>query len=612
MKTKMIFAYAGRCARLACITVLALLYNACQESIGVGPEYESFEEVFEVGENPPQIEEDTTINETIQETLDGNRMNCCIEQRVQVVIGPEKYLSLDPSTSDIFPGNLLQFLSLANTRPSGIPLKRSGGTVTIDLLNGSKPNAEVQEVSYSSMAEAQNKIIRENNGIQRANFTFQASEVHSHQQMALAMGVNFKTLTQEIKTSLKFNTDQQYNRYLVRLEQIYYTMHFDRVDKDSLFATEVQPTDLIPFIQADNPAVYVSSVSYGRRFFLLIESTQSKQELEIAIKANYNGAIVKGGVEGEVKHLTQSSSTRISAFAQGGDAALALSAVNGGFEALQKFLTEGGAIETGFPLSYKLRSVNTGDELSVPVEVEYLVKECHAIPAATQLWGKIVPTLGSPVGALSNYYNQLNGETSMLFFNLAGDKFVKTDLFDVSKGIMGPYDLTEIHPNFPFSAVGAGDMSWYGERGMHFWDANGLNFVVLDDRTQTLSKIRHIREIGDGANNPFLQSGVGGFSRFRTGPQERLLVFDRAGENYSFLDWSINKWDSFPEGNTRITEKFHVYQEYFKGPFSKINAAVDLEGGSLGSVVLIDHTGTKYSIYDVGKSQYSPVFSLDK
>jgi hypothetical protein len=116
-------------------------------------------------------------------------------------------------------------------------------------------------------------------------------------------------------------------------------------------------------------------VSFGRRFYLLIQSTSLRNEVEASLKASFNYATkVSGSMEGS--YMNQLENVEISAFAQGGDASLALSAVTGGAEELKKFLTEGATIRTGVPLRYKIRNLLDNKELKVKVAGTYDVKDC--------------------------------------------------------------------------------------------------------------------------------------------------------------------------------------------------------------------------------------------
>ena len=79
-----------------------------------------------------------------------------------------------------YPGSLLQGRSLGGATPDPISVDRAGGTVTINLLNGSEEvSRTVDEVRYDSVIQAMNDIIDRNTGVLPAAFTYQMSEVQS-------------------------------------------------------------------------------------------------------------------------------------------------------------------------------------------------------------------------------------------------------------------------------------------------------------------------------------------------------------------------------------------------------------------------------------------------
>ena len=132
-----------------------------------------------------------------------------------------------------------------------------------------------------------NDIIADNSGVLPAAFTYQSAQVQSREQMALRMGVNVSTLTTDVRARLSINTDTSYSSFLVELNQRYYTMAVDMpTSTGALFAESVSPGDLARYVTPDNPATYISSATYGRRFYLLIESTESASEMQASIRAS--------------------------------------------------------------------------------------------------------------------------------------------------------------------------------------------------------------------------------------------------------------------------------------------------------------------------------------
>ncbi len=302
----------------------------------------------------------------------------CTTERHSAVDAPDDYATFDPNAEVIYPGVMLQGATLVNATPEPIVVPRAGGTVSINLLNGSAGvSQDVTEVKLSTVAQAINNILAQNTGIVPARFTYTSSEVQSREQLALSLGVNVSTLSTDFKSRMSFSTDQQYNRFLVQMVQSYYTVVFDLPESlHDLLAPGVTGQQLDPYVGPGNPATYISSVTYGRRFFLLIESTSSLTEMKASIQASYDAALVNGSLDAGATYVKDLQNVNVKVFALGGDQSLATAMFNGDFDAVKAFLTQGADIRTAVPLSYVVRNVLDNGIVNVKVATDYDVKTC--------------------------------------------------------------------------------------------------------------------------------------------------------------------------------------------------------------------------------------------
>lgn len=358
---------------------LPLLLVACGDD-GTGPEINTFDAVIDGGGTYEKTipSQEVELIESAEEELEDGTIQLCTVEHYSIVDAPEDYATFDPNAEVIFPGNLLQGRSLGGSTPDPIVLDRAPGTITINLVNGSQAvSADVDEVRYSSVIQAMNDIIAENTGTLPAAFTYRSSEVQSSHQMALSMGVNYNSLTTDVRAKLDIETDESYSSFLVELNQRYYTMSFDMpTSRAALFADSVEPADLARYVSSSNPATYISSVTYGRRFYLLVESTESSTEMRASIRASYDAALAGGSGHLSGRDVSTLSNVNVKVFALGGDANLALAAFNGDVDAIAEFLTEGGDIDTGVPLSYVVRNAKDNTLVNVKVATDYEVRNC--------------------------------------------------------------------------------------------------------------------------------------------------------------------------------------------------------------------------------------------
>lgn len=336
-------------------------------------------EVLLTGGTYEKVEPSDTVLSTssTEEEREDGYWSCTVERR-SAVNAPDDYATFNPNAEVIFPGSMLQGATLVNATPEPIVVPRAGGTVVINLLNGSSGVAQtVDEVKQSTIVQAINDILAANSGIVPARFTYSSSEVQSREQMAMNLGVNVSTLSMDFNSKMSFSMDQQYNRFLVQMTQSFYTVSFDLPQSiDQLIAPGVTGEQLNPYVGPGNPATYISSVTYGRSFFLLIESTSTVMDMKASIQASYDALVVDGSMDMDATFVKDLSNVNIKVFALGGDQSLATATFNGDFAAIGQFLTDGADIRTGVPLSYVVRNVADNSIVNVKVATDYDVKTC--------------------------------------------------------------------------------------------------------------------------------------------------------------------------------------------------------------------------------------------
>ena len=83
-----------------------------------------------------------------------------------------------------------------------------------------------------------------------------------------------------IAASFDFSRSNVRSRYLVKYTQAYYTVDIDAPGRPSdFFADGVTVEDVGAIIDAENPPLYVASVTYGRMVVFTFESEYSGEEL---------------------------------------------------------------------------------------------------------------------------------------------------------------------------------------------------------------------------------------------------------------------------------------------------------------------------------------------
>ncbi len=330
------------------------------------------------------------VNEAAEDTSrvsDGNQETTfyedgtiwtCETTHVSLEESPEKFM-LANSFVEIWPGAILQGNSLANDPPTAVRPRRGSGGVVIDIITGESEtnSAEFDEVTKISMMEALNNIIGERI-ILPARFSLEVTKIESMESLRLALGLKVETFSTEIEGQLSFSTESHYSRYVVTLVQPFYQMQFVPPSSlDDWFHPEVTVDELQQDMGPGNPPVYVSSVTYGRKVHILVESTSSETEMEAHLEAHYEAVTtVDATIDMELEERMENM--KISAYVWGGSASHS-DYSNPSAESVQTLLTGDQQIQTGLMLSYTLKDIRNGETVQVKMATEYDVEECSPL-----------------------------------------------------------------------------------------------------------------------------------------------------------------------------------------------------------------------------------------
>ena len=292
---------------------------------------------------------------------------------------PDDYPLYNPNSGVLFPGNLLQGATLDQNTPESVVVARGPGDVTMTILNGSPSvTRHVDEVTLASMMQAQNEIIATAVDTVPARFTFISEEVHSKDQLAMYLDVEVGNFVQQFGASLDVNWSESYNRFVVKLNQSFFDMVFTPPNQTAdFFGPNVTAADLARFTGPGNPPCYISQVTYGRIFYLVIESTSSVLDIRTAIRYSCDAAVANVAMQAGAQYIGELENVNIRAFALGGDAAMSIMAITSDFNELKDYLARGGGIRTGAPISYVVCDVaNPSRVVNMAIAANFDVVNC--------------------------------------------------------------------------------------------------------------------------------------------------------------------------------------------------------------------------------------------
>ncbi len=549
------------------------------------------------GFSQPQMSEETTVTEVYTEERDGVNWECTTES-VSIQDGAggnEGFPLFSPNSNVIYPGNMLQGKSLNQGTPDIIAVERAGGVISTDVVDGNiQSSFEVDKIAKSTVTDAINNIINGSTGIVPANFSLGIKNIQSREQFALELGVDVNSTFVDLEGKLNYSSVSEKNTFVVNLNQSFYTMSYDiPTSMDQLFAPSVTPEDLARYVGPNNPATYISDVTYGRIFYMLVSSSSSVTEMDAAINASFNGVATDVEANIETSYLNTLDELTITVFAYGGDANTSLLTVGTtDLSDLASLLSESSNIRSGKPISYVVRSVYNNQIVSTQLATNYDVTNCvptgaDGAPPYTEHWtGNVISAMG-PVGAAFNTYG-----TEFILINQAGDQWMRSNT-----GVLeGPFHIDELGTEpCPFSSIGAAcniDGNQNGEYYLQVFDGTGTQYSYLNPSSGNWLNVRPISDLALG-DNPFGAVGIGAVAfnyKDPLGPAGRYM-FNKQGDKYVHY---ANNPNSF--GNT--------HDLYDWGPdgsitqhFSNVGAAIGFFIGNLRYFILFNDLGTQYIYY---------------
>ena len=617
--------------------LLFITFTSCQEGgSATGPEPpedpQTFEEVIALGGEFEQIPDTRTtdtlaVSEPVAEDRqvdeDGSAESqrwICTTTTFSVLDGNGQFPLFNTNADVVYPGSLLQGKTLTNATPSPIVVERAGGTISYDLTNGNLSSTfTVDRVSKSSIQDAMNNIIANSGEEVPANFQLVIEEVQSEQQLALEMGLNVNTFATKVKSNMSFSTDRSYNRFLVKLTQSYYTMSFDLpTSLSQIFDESVTPEQLATYVQPDNPATFISSVTYGRIFYMLVESTTSSQEMETKLNVSYGSFNneVSGSVD--VDSFQEMNNVKIKVIAYGGDSAGAISlAGESTIQDIAGRLEESTNIRTGLPLSYVVRSVERPDQVvGTKIATEYDVKNCElkgTLPPVTfQSW---VDLFEDGVGAATNVRDDI-----VILFNGAGDKYAWFHDRQIKGETYSIADTTAPLGVVPFDAVGSAVL--FDDGSIYLMNKQGTKYAPYKFTPGTVSgdpqnapfgeysSVNDINNWGTNDDHPFAVEGMGAAVKQIKKPASvavSVYVFNNNGDKYV----------RYEDG-----EFFQVTTDFADwGPadqheeFTVVGAATRIQLGSSEHNIFFNKEGTEFVIFDFlgagGTTQFSQPYVIN-
>lgn len=540
----------------------------------------------------------------------------CTEKEVDITGGTHTFPLYNTNASVIWPGNLLQGKTLDNATPSDIVVKRAGGKITYNLVTGNpKATVEVDVIDQGTVQQAMNDVIAQNGEITPANFTLDVVAINSREQLALEMGLKASSLTTKVSSNFSLNTNSEYSSVLVKLTQAYYTMSYVKpTDLDEVFHEDVTAEQLAKFIQPNNPATFISSVTYGRIFYMLYESTASAQDMEFALKGSYNAVAGKVSGNVDIESLREYNNLSVKVIAYGGDSEGTLNAVGatfGGEDAVDNLkdivdrLAASSDISGGLPLSYVVNSLEDPSQVvSTNLATKYTVKNCELkgiLPPG--IYSDLLDLFEDGIGAMANL-----GNSDVLVFNKTGTKYAWFN--GNTPGILSDGDRKIFDIKDPNAPLGELELESVGaavkfadnlQPRLYIFSGNGFNLQIFQLTNYVDNNQLPEGPIGTAGSTILVNETFGDSNNFSLGTQgigagvsvgaTSMAFFGLDGDEYQvYNSASGGSWTSTKPSNEWFGDSQSI--ENNGALFDEVGAATSFTiGGSSRRFIFVNKEG---------------------
>lgn len=376
--------------------------------------------------------------------------------RREVRIGADLHPVFAPHPDVLYPGNFVQGASLPSGIPSPIVAPRGGGELAISSFSGDSATSRLDTVSLATVHDAIRTLVHDQRQRFPADLQIEIRRVRTREELQLelrASGSYFPVF--EASAQFHLQDRAEVAAFLVSLKQRHFSIGYElpRAPKE-WFSPSVRLEDVAPYIGPGNPPCYVSAVDYGRVFYLLVQSTDRAERIEVTLQANFQYGVVGAEADGAVRTLQELRDLSIEAYAYGGNPQEVYEAVRAGLGAWLQFKSSHEGSTDGhlaLPIGYRVRSLRDQSVVFNDIAADYTYEVRSPLDAR-------IPELQSPAIGATGLDNGCGFDPNPVEWDFRWSETPNTDLYEIRIEGSGPgFPLTRqvSTPSCQIRVVGA-------------------------------------------------------------------------------------------------------------------------------------------------------------
>jgi len=325
--------------------------------------------------------DDVTISEEDTTYVSGVRWICQENERKYSTIN-EDFPLLDENADVIWPGAALQGKSLTRATPDPITAPRGPGDLIWAQINGSELSGlHVQKTSLLAIKTAADSLLEAQPKAVPADVQVSVKRVRSDEDLRIAVNASASWFgLWKAHANFSLESGLQYNYFLVTIRQNIFTLVFQRPElPHDFFAVGTQLEEIAPHVGPDNPPAYVSRVTYGRVFYLLVRSTEKAEDISGTLTANFQFGLAGSDLDASTDYFKDLKEVEVQVYVYGGTTLELQDAIGGGLIGLNAFrsaLKEGEKFKLAKPVFATIRSVSTDELIRNGYTIGYTFRDC--------------------------------------------------------------------------------------------------------------------------------------------------------------------------------------------------------------------------------------------
>lgn len=302
-------------------------------------------------------------------TLPKTRASEAVEKEYEQAKEVEEMLLFTEDQEVFYPGALLKSKEWVTGTYLPIEVDRKPITLSTTLVGKEHSVVTIEKPTLSSVRAGISDLLTKEYDAPAANITYSSEEIYDEEHLKIALGINYSGTGTSFKGNGLFEYKDEKNRFLVKIQQVFYTIDVDRPRTPADFIA-VPDKEYEQQLGKEKP-IYVSSIKMGRVFLLGVETSLKKIDAEAKIQASFLSGGV--GVEAETAFNELKKNSKITARVLGGDAQLSARAITD-IKQVAALLSEGAKFNRqnpGAPIAYKLRELGTNKPFKTVIYSKY-------------------------------------------------------------------------------------------------------------------------------------------------------------------------------------------------------------------------------------------------